>query len=92
MQPELYELLVEASCIQTRRRFNHRNGLPINTDLEAKHQAELAEVRKRLEAFSPTGQVAGAEETLNQPETNSNRGGIFGWLGNLFKTLKPARP
>jgi hypothetical protein len=92
MQSELYDILTKLAAIQSSRQHNWQNGQPASGTLEAAHQLEITGLRKRLEAFSPTGQVAGDEDTHSQPETNSYRGGILGWLGNIFKTTKSTQP
>jgi len=78
-------IFTRIAIVQNKRRDNWRPGFPIDPDLEHAHQAELAILRKSLSA----GQVAEPEKSPIQPESNLYRGGFFGWVGNLFKSILP---
>ena len=87
MQQELYDILKEISAIQHARNRNWHAGQPASAMLEAAHQLELSALRHRLSASAP--RVRESDPTPIQPETNSHRGGVFGWLGNLFRKTIP---
>jgi hypothetical protein len=84
MNPELYDLLTKLSAIQKSRQYNWKNGDPASLDLEAAHQLELTGLRKRLEAFSPTGRVAGTEETPTDGASSINRCGSAPSVGSTL--------
>lgn len=46
--PDFFDTLQEIADLQEKRRANWNDNAPINEDLEAKHQEQLEELRKKL--------------------------------------------